>query len=116
MNIGMAIKAGSLKIGDTLWKIIRNSSGVPIEIKEVRFEQMLGENDIHYLRFWGVKDGKMYSAYSHHESKDWFKTEKEAFNKAWDSLTEYFLLNRAELEELENIQGDLRNNHPDIGA
>lgn len=116
MNIGKAIKAGSLKIGDTLWKIIRNSSGVPIEIKEVRFEQMLGENDIHYLRFRGVKDVKEYSAYSHHESDDWFETEKEAFNSAWDSLTRYFIMNRAQLEELESIQGDLRNSHPDIGA
>lgn len=109
MNLALAISTGQLAIGGSVWKIMRDIRGVPIEVKEWVLSSVDGKEN-HCLHFNNAGDTQF--AYAHHYNDDWFTTEGEAFNTAWDSLTSHFELNRRQLEELEIIQHNLREAHP----
>lgn len=105
MNIALAIHTGQLPIGGSVWKIMRDLRGVPQEIKEWVLDRVDGKEN-HCLYFNNAGDTQF--AYAHHYNDDWYMTEKEAFNAAWDSLISYVLLNRKQAEELESIQHVMR--------
>jgi len=110
MNFENAIKNGKLEIGGTLWQIIRNMSGVPFDVQEMRLEERATfyRSDAHILRFKSVKNG--HSAYGHHQPNDWFETKEEAYKIAQESFNIHLEQVRRQMEEMEIIQQNLFNN------
>lgn len=107
MNLALAIHEKELTIGSSVWKIMRYPHGVPIEVKEWVLERIDGEE--HHCLYFNNAGDKQF-AYAHHYNDDWYMTEKEAFNAAWDSLTDHVRLNRKQADELELIQHELSSN------
>ena len=92
------------QIGQSYWKVMRDTSGLPIEVKEWVLVQIDGR-DNHCLYFNNAGDSQF--AYAHHYNDDWFNSFPEAANAMQESLNSHMVYARRRVEEIEVIQHNL---------
>jgi len=83
---------------------MRDTSGLPIEVKEWVLVQIDGR-DNHCLYFNNAGDSQF--AYAHHYNDDWFNSFPEAANAMQESLNSHMVYARRRVEEIEVIQHNL---------
>ena len=94
----------SAKVGQSFWKIMRDTDSVPIGIQEWILDSVGGAQN-HCLYFNNAGDKEF--AYAHHYNDDWFNSFAEAADAMQEDLNRHIAHARRRVEELEIIQKKL---------
>lgn len=103
MNFAPAIHRGQLKVGTSVWKIMRDKRNCPTEVKEWVLRSISG-TDNHLLGFDNPNDQAKEGVYRDHYNDDWFTTPEEAQTIANAIFKQHLNMARERVAELEARQ------------
>ena len=91
-------------LGRSYWKVMRDTNGYPIEVKEWVLVDIGGKQN-HCLYFNNAGDTQF--AYAHHYNDDWFDSFREGADAMQEILNRCMADARRRVEQLEVIQHNL---------